>query len=243
MVSKHFLTTAALVAAGLLFAADGNLYAGHGGGGGGGGRGGGGGGFGGGGGGRGGFGGGYGGGYGRGGYGGFGYGGYGYGGYGGFYGGGLFYGDYSTGGGYPGYYAPYAYPAPSYYAPDPYYPPRISANPSAAPSTSYYYAPATASNPPPTAANTASIHVVLPDSQATVLFDGRSTSSTGNDRYYHTPELQPGGSYNYNLRVSWMQDGRQVTQDRTIAVTPGRTTDVVFSRLASEVVPTVSVVK
>jgi uncharacterized protein (TIGR03000 family) len=233
MVSKHFLTRAALCLAVLLLATDANLFAGgRGGGGGGGGRGGGGG-----------YGGGRGGGYGYG--GGYGRGGFGYGGFygGGFYGGGLFYGDYNTGGGYPGYYAPYAYPAPSYYYADPYYAPRISSAQSTAPATSYYYAPSGTASSVPAASNAASIHVVLPDPQATVLFDGRATTSTGADRYYHSPELAPGGSYKYQLRVTWTQDGRQVTQDRTVAVTPGQTTDVVFARVPSEGLPSVTTVK
>ena len=232
MVSKHFLTRAALFVAVVFLATDASSFAG-GRGGGGGGRGGGGG---------------YGGG-GRGGYGGGGYGygraGYGYGGFygGGFYGGGLFYGDYITGGGYPGYFAPYAYPAPSYYYPDagdPYYAPRISSASSSAPTTSYYYAPSGTAAAAPPASSAASIHVILPNPQATVLFDGRTTTSTGAERYYHSPALAPGGSYKYQLRVTWTQDGRQVSEERTVAVTPGQTTDVVFGRTPSEVLPVVS---
>ena len=227
MVSKRFLTTAILGAVALLIVADANSFAG-GRGGGGGGRGGGGG-YG-----HGGYGGGYG--YGRGGYG---YGGF----YGGFYGGGLFYGDYLLGGGYPGYYAPYAYPAPTYYNADPYYPQRISAIPSTAPSITYYAGPSGTVVPAGPTAKSASIHVVLPDPQATVLFDGRPTTSTGSDRSYHTPDLAPGRSHQYKLRVTWMHDGNQVSQERIVSVTPGQTTDVVFSRLSSENVPTVSVLK
>jgi uncharacterized protein (TIGR03000 family) len=233
MVSKHFLTASVLGFALLVGGPGVNLFAGgHGGGGGG--HGGGGGGHG------GGYGhGGYGGGYGHGGYGGgYGYGrGYGYGGfYGGFYGGGLFYGDYLTGGGYPGYYAPNVYSPPAYYYyPDPgvsYASPRGSYT---APTTAYYYAPSA-----PTTTNSASIHVVLPDPQAKVQFDGNATTSTGSERYYHTPELAPGGSYQYKLRVSWMQDGTQVSQERTVSVTPGKTAEVVFARTVSQNAPAIS---
>lgn len=237
MVSKHFLIAGLLGAAALFIGTDASLYA----------RGGGGGGHGGGGGGHGGGGhGGYGGGYGR---GGFGYGGGFYG--GGFYGGGLFYGDYLTGGGYPGYFSPYAYPAPTpYYSYTdpiaPYSSPRLATSPSANPSYSYNYAPFTAAelaSRSAVAPKSATIHVVLPDPQATVLFDGRATTSTGSDRFYHSPALTPGGSYNYQLRVTWMQDGHEVTQEKTVAVTPGQTTDVVFGRTVSEGVRAVSVVK
>ncbi len=238
MVSKYFLNCALVVAACLLLGVGANpAAAGHGGGGGGGG------GHGGGGGGHGGYGGG---GYGHGGYGGgYGYGGrgYGYGGGfygGGFYGGGLFYGDYMLGGGYPGYFAPYAYPyaAPSYYpAPLSYgdpYSARISSYPPIASNSAYY---------PPIAASNATIRVVLPDPQATVLFDGRKTTSTGAERYYDTPALTPGGSYEYQVQVSWMQDGKLVSDQRSVAVTPGKTTDVVFSRTGAQPARVISSVK
>jgi uncharacterized protein (TIGR03000 family) len=258
MVSKYFLTTVAACLA-LLAGADGNCVFARGGGGGGGGHGGGGGGHGGYGGGygHGGYGGGYGhggygygGGYGRGyGYGGYGYGlgGYGYGlggyglGYGGFYGGGLFYGDYNLGGGYPGYYAPnvYPYPAPTYSYSGPAasyaapgiasYPPIAagSFSPNAYSSNSYYYPPM-----PTDAGSPATVHVTLPSPEATVVFDGHVTTSKGKDRYYQTPELKSAGSY--QLRVSWMQDGKQMTEEKTVAVTPGQTADVVFTGRASE---------
>lgn len=244
MVSKYFLTTAVLSMA--LFAGSGtNLYAaggGHGGGGGGhgggfgGGHGGYGGGYG-----HGGYG--YGGGYGRGfGYGGYGYGGFGYGlglgyglgyyglGYGGFYGA-PYYGGYGYG--YPSYYSPYLYPTYGYggivsngapsgsqsVASNSYYYPQSS--------NSYYYPPIAANSPTP-----ATLRVTLPDPQATVIFDGYKTTSTGSERYFHTPDLTPGGTYQYHLQVSWMQDGQKMTQEKTVQVTPGQTTDVVFDRTA-----------
>jgi uncharacterized protein (TIGR03000 family) len=228
MVSKHFLTAVVLCSTMLLFGPSANLFAGHGGGGGG---------HGGGGGGHGGYGGGYGGhgygGYGYGGYGrGYGYGGYGY---GGFYGGGLFYGDYLYGGGYPGYYAPYAYPnyTPSYYYSDPgapYASSRISSYPT-------NMAPAVTAP----ASSKATIHVVLPDPNATVIFSGHKTTSTGTERVYHTPDLAP-GTYQYQLRATWMQDGQQMTRDQIVSAVPGKTTDVIFSP-SSDIAPAVSLGK
>ena len=223
MVSKYFLIPT-LLSAMLVVGSDGDLFArGGGGGGGGGGHGGGGGG-----GGRGGYGGG---GYGR----GFGGGGYGYGGYG--FGGGLFYGGYGGGlyyGDYGGGYYPYSAPV--------YAPPIAPAMPYATPSTSYYYPPPPValadSQPAAVAAAPASIHVIVPDPQATVLFDGKKTSTMGTDRLYTTPPLTHGGSYSYRLRVSWMQDGQQMNEERVVVANPGRTTEVVFSR--NEGTPAVS---
>lgn len=136
----------------------------------------------------------------------------------GFYGGGLFYGDYLTGGGYPGFFAPYVYPRSSYYYADPYTP-HVPA-----------YAPPLSFRVPPVSASPATIRVVLADPNATVLFDGRPTTSPGTERFFTTPDLTPGGSYHYQLRATWTQDGKQMTREQTIAVSPGRTSDVIFGR-------------
>jgi len=165
---------------------------------------------------------------GRGGYGGGGYGrgGYGYGGFGlglglgyGFGYGGLGYG------GYPYYGGGYSDGGNSYNS---YYPPTTS-DPSAA--------PAYANQQPATPPTDAHIEVIVPDAQAKVWFDGSLTQQTGTQRIFTTPSLGTTGVYRYTLRASWSQNGQPVTQDRTIAVTPGRTTLVDFSQPVRENVP------
>ena len=145
------------------------------------------------------------------GYGGHGYGGYGYGGAG--YGGGYYPGIF--GGSYP-WYDDYTYPRYSnYYAPaTEYY----------TPPTQYYAQPA------PVVNNYANIRVIVPDPQARVWFDGNSTSQTGTDRLFNSPSLTIGSTYNYQIRASWMQGGKEVSQERTVSVTPGQTTVVDFTR-------------
>lgn len=68
----------------------------------------------------------------------------------------------------------------------------------------------------------ANVRVILPDSQAVVWFGDYQTKSTGTDRVYQTPALQP-GSYNYQIKVSYVHDGQQLSLERTVAVTPGQT--------------------
>jgi uncharacterized protein (TIGR03000 family) len=186
----------------------------HGGGGGGGGRGGGGGGHVGVGGARGGFD--------RGGFGrGFGYGGLGFYGFGGFYGGYPygFDGYYDAPGyaGAPGYYAANSSPAAMTY-------PILPAgyNPEAA--------PAALGLP----SNRARVQVVLPDPEASVLFDGNKTSSLGRVRLFDPPELQPGVVYTYKITATWMQGGQPVTDVRNVSVTGGQVTLVNFTRPAVE---------
>jgi uncharacterized protein (TIGR03000 family) len=83
----------------------------------------------------------------------------------------------------------------------------------------------------------AHIRVLLPDPQAKVLFDGSVTKQDGTDRLFHTPAIEPGGSYSYRIRASWTQNGQPMVQEQVASVTPGRTTVVDFTRPLSEPLP------
>jgi len=117
----------------------------------------------------------------------------------------------------------YDYPRSTYYdvAPDYYTPP----------STQFYYEPA------PQTTNTAQIRVLVPDPNARVWFDGNATQQTGTERMFHTPPLQAGVANTYRIRASWMQNGREMTQERVVSVTPGRMSTVDFNQAQSEPVP------
>jgi len=181
--------------------------------------------------------GGYGGGYGRGGYGlgGYGLGGYGLGGYGlGGYHGGWYspyrygYGSgYGSGYGYGSYYGDSGYSSyPSYsYAPD-YYP-----------STSFYYDPALQT----TNDGSARIRVILPDSSARVMFDGHATQQVGTDRIFQTPPLSRDATNSYRIRATWMQNGREMSRERVVNVTPGQMSVVDFNQADSQTLPPPSV--
>lgn len=93
-------------------------------------------------------------------------------------------------------------------------------------SISYYYAPTQAV---PAVAATASFRVILPDANAKVYVDGVATQQTGMDRMFVTPMLQP-GAYNYTIRAVYQVNGREMTHERTIRVTPGRTTVLDLTR-------------
>jgi uncharacterized protein (TIGR03000 family) len=169
---------------------------------------------------------------------GYGYGNYGHGNYGyGNYGRGYGYGSGLYGIGYgSGYYSPsyYSYPSTSYYyAPSDYYYPSTSSYPS----PNYY--PSTAQTypePNPLPNNSAQVRVIVPDTQARVWFDGNLTQQTGTDRLFHTPPLQ-GANNTYRVRATWMQSGREMTQERVVNVEPGRTATVDFNQQASERLP------
>lgn len=146
------------------------------------------------------------------------------GGYSGAYRGGYGYGGYGRG--YSGWYGPgwgwyggYGWPYYDYgsgYYPDANYygnPPVVM--PPA-------YSGAGNAQAPAVANNDAHIRVIVPDPQATVWFDGKATQQTGSDRFFETPPLTPGGNYHYRIRATWMEDGHQVTKERTLTVNPGQ---------------------
>jgi len=146
----------------------------------------------------------YGGGYGRGYYGG---------GYGrGYYGRGYYPGYY--GGYYPGYYGNYDY-APDYdtysAAPD-YY---------TTPAPDYGNAPDYGTAPAAPSRNTARVTIHVPDPNADIWFNGTKTAQKGTERVFESPELEPGRDFTYDVRARWMEDGREVEQDRKIEVHAG----------------------
>jgi uncharacterized protein (TIGR03000 family) len=176
---------------------------------------------------RGGMGGGFGnGGFGRGfGYGGFGYGGFGYGGFG--------YGDFG-GYGYPGGVVGGYYEAPTYAAPAGYYSAYNSPAAMTYPVLPAGYNPEAAPAALGLPSNRARVQVVLPDPEASVLFDGNKTSSLGRVRLFDPPELQPGVVYTYKITATWMQGGQPVTDVRNVSVIGGQVTLVNFTRPAVE---------
>jgi uncharacterized protein (TIGR03000 family) len=81
--------------------------------------------------------------------------------------------------------------------------------------------------------NTASIEVLVP-ADAKLWFDDRLTAESGTDRYFTTPELQPGRTYKYQVRAAWIDDtGRAVTKTRDVTVEAGKKTVVGFDFVAA----------
>jgi uncharacterized protein (TIGR03000 family) len=83
----------------------------------------------------------------------------------------------------------------------------------------------------------AMVRIILPDPQARVFFDGTQTQQTGPDRLFQTPPLDASATNSYRIKATWSQGGKEVTQERTVNVSNGRTTLVDFVRPASEQIP------
>lgn len=83
----------------------------------------------------------------------------------------------------------------------------------------------------------AQIKVLLPDANAKVWFDGNPTTSTGSERVYHTPDLNPNANNSYRIRAQWTENGKQVVQEVVVPVQPGRGSVADFTRPPSEKIP------
>jgi uncharacterized protein (TIGR03000 family) len=166
--------------------------------------------------------------------------------YGGYYPGGQ-YGGYQSGYGsrYPGNYGGYSggyYQPPGYGYPGAYNP----YQPSAVPQYGYgqpYAVPPTGSAPQypaaqpsgvsqsayPPSGNTARLTVRLP-ADAQLWVDDYQTRKTGTVRVLTTPALQPGQTYHYTLKARWDDNGRPVTQERTVDFQAGGDATVDFTQ-------------
>jgi uncharacterized protein (TIGR03000 family) len=77
------------------------------------------------------------------------------------------------------------------------------------------------------------IHVRVLPPHAEISFEGSKTAQIGSSRLYVSPPLAAGENYTYTIRVSWKENGGEVTQTRTVAVRAGDRLSVVFRRPAS----------
>jgi uncharacterized protein (TIGR03000 family) len=78
------------------------------------------------------------------------------------------------------------------------------------------------------AANEATIIVHLP-ADATLTVDGEATQSRSNTRIFHSPPLEPGKTYTYELCAEINRDGRALKTKKTVDVQAGRSTEVTMN--------------
>lgn len=158
-----------------------------------------------------------------GGYGGYGWGGWGRGGWGGWGGG---WGGYGGGwGGWGGGWGGWGYVAAPVVPPIYAAPTVLVSNPlpaATAVTRSMYY------NPGSAAGNRATITVHLPE-RATLIVDGKPTTSISNIRRFYSPPLEPGKSYHYNLTALMERDGKTVKANRRVDVTAGANREITIT--------------
>jgi uncharacterized protein (TIGR03000 family) len=91
-------------------------------------------------------------------------------------------------------------------------------------------APASNARPPAPIDTLAHLTVRVP-ADAKIWIDGTATTSTGAVRQFESPPLTP-GSYGYDIKASWNENGRGVTQTQHVQVTAGTHINVAFPTTA-----------
>ena len=67
----------------------------------------------------------------------------------------------------------------------------------------------------------ARINVTVP-ADATLTIDGQATQATSVHRQFVTPPLEHGHYYYYNLKASFVRNGKTITIEKKVRVRPGR---------------------
>jgi len=83
-------------------------------------------------------------------------------------------------------------------------------------------------NTPSTNLNQTTVRVSVPQPDARVWVDDRLTQQQGTDRVFVTPALTAGQQYSYTVRASWMENGREMSKQKTVTFTPGQEVAVNF---------------
>lgn len=61
---------------------------------------------------------------------------------------------------------------------------------------------------------------------ANVVISGAKTMQKGSVRTFYTPTLEPGWKYQYEVKVTWMEGGKEKTRTEWVDVTPGKATNL-----------------
>jgi uncharacterized protein (TIGR03000 family) len=104
-------------------------------------------------------------------------------------------------------------------------------NPGPTPSGDQYYGGNSGIAPMPASAEkVAHIEVVVPDAAAKVWLNGYQAQGKGSTRYFNSPELTPGTTFSYTIRVAWNESGQSQAKDRVVYVTAGAQLVVDFTQ-------------
>ena len=95
------------------------------------------------------------------------------------------------------------------------------------------FSAAAPAQPEASSPNQARVHVIVPDPDAQVWFEGRKTNSSGTTRDFVTPELEPNSDYHYTITAAMDDNGRVVTKERRVNVRAGADVIVDFTRPAA----------
>jgi uncharacterized protein (TIGR03000 family) len=69
---------------------------------------------------------------------------------------------------------------------------------------------------------------------ATVIVNGKVTTSTGEHRLFETNGILPNAAYQYQVQVEYIRDGQPVREEKTIAMTGGQAATLSFNAVNAE---------
>ena len=75
----------------------------------------------------------------------------------------------------------------------------------------------------------ATLRVLVPVPDAKLEIQGKLTTRTGTTRTFDSPLLAPGRGYLYDLKATWVEDGKTITRQKTARVMAGQTVEVDMS--------------
>ena len=74
------------------------------------------------------------------------------------------------------------------------------------------------------------IEVTVPSADAKVWIDGAETKSRGVSRTYESVGLESGRDFKYQIKASWLVEGKEVVVERTVTFQAGKTVKVDFTK-------------
>jgi uncharacterized protein (TIGR03000 family) len=78
------------------------------------------------------------------------------------------------------------------------------------------------------------VRVRVPRADARVLIEGQEMKQTGTERLFESPPLEQGKDYNYTIKATWNDGGREVTREKTVNFRAGQQVGVDFTRMTSD---------
>jgi uncharacterized protein (TIGR03000 family) len=73
------------------------------------------------------------------------------------------------------------------------------------------------------------VRVRVPSPDARVWIQDMLSQRQGTERLFISPPLEAGSTYSYIIRASWMENGKEVSRDQKVRVTPGQPATVAFA--------------
>ncbi len=146
------------------------------------------------------------------------------------------YRHWEYGGSYWPYYAASAFLGAPYYSGYSYRWPTYTY---AAPSTYDVIPPVTYTSPVVTTTDEAqpvTMTVMVPKADAEVFLNGQATTSSGTERVFQSPPVNPGSNYAYSVTARWMENGKMVEEKRDVQVQAGENVSVDFRTPGAETV-------